>query len=127
MNMSREVREELKALSKVVFGASSKWTRLMEYNQPLMTKITETVPGENGEPDTVTEKEVPLLVPGTKVRQSVRKYRSADEILVLLRDFKAKIDVFNQEQAAVRMEAAVKKQQEELEKKVQSELAGSSI
>lgn len=127
MDLSRELREELKALSKEVFGASSKWQKMMEYNHVLTTKIKETVPGVDGAPDTEVEKEVPLLVEGTKVKQSVRRYRTPEEVLELLRSFKAKRDEFIANMKA-QQEAAKKAKEEQAQAaKIQEELAGSAL
>jgi hypothetical protein len=128
MDISRELREELKSLSKEVFGVSSKWQKLMEYDHVLTHKVKETVPGENGEPDTEREVEVPLYAPGTtKVKQSVRKYRTPEEVLELLKGFKAKRDEFIAQMKAQQEAAKAKAAEEAQAKKVQEELAGSAL
>lgn len=127
MDLSRELREELKSLSKEVFGVSSKWQKLMEYNHVLTTKVKETVPGVDGAPDTEKEVEVPLFVQGTKVKQSVRKYRTAEEVLELLRSFKAKRDEFIANMKAQQEAAKAKKEADEAAQKVQEQLAGSAL
>jgi len=124
---NREQREELKALSQEVFGVSSKWQKLMEYDEVKKTKVKETVPGENGEPDTEREVEVPLFVPGTKVKQSTRRYRSIEEVLELLRSFKAKRDEYLAQIKKQQEEAKAKKEAEEQARKVQEQLGGSAL
>ena len=63
---SRAVRDAMKALSKEIFGSESRYKKLFEYDHVLTHKVKETVPGENGEPDTEREVEVPLYAKGTK-------------------------------------------------------------
>ena len=125
---TREQREELKALSKEVFGASSKWQKLMEYDHVLTRKIKETVPGENGEPDKEVEREVPVFAPGTtKVKQSVRKYRSIEEVLELLKGFKAKREEFIAQMKKQQEEAKAKREADAQAAKVQEQLGGSAL
>ena len=126
-NPTRKQREQLKALSKEIFGASSKWQKLMEYDHVLTHKVKETVPGENGEPDAEREVEVPLFVAGTKVKQSVRKHRSIEEVLTLLLDFKAKRDEYVAKVKAAQEEAKKKREEEEQARKVQEQLGGSAL
>lgn len=122
---SRAVREALKALSLEVFGKSSRYQKLFEYDHVKTHKIKETVPGENGAPDTEVEKEVPLLFNGSK--QSVRKYRSVEEVMQLMLDFKAKRDEFVAQMKAQQEEAKKKAEAEAQAKKVQEELGGSAL
>jgi len=125
---TREQREELKALSQEVFGASSKWQKLMEYDQVLTRKIKETVPGQDGQPDQEVEREVPIFAPGTtKVKQSVRKYRSVEEVLELLKGFKAKRDEFIAQMKKQQEEAKAKKEADAQAQKVQEQLGGSAL
>lgn len=124
---NKEQRQELKALSQEVFGVSSKWQKLLEYDEVKKTKVKETVPGENGAPDTEREVEVPLYVPGTKVKQSTRRYRSIEEVLELLREFKAKRDEYIAQIKKQQEEAKAKKEAEEQARKVQEQLGGSAL
>lgn len=122
---SREERETLKALSKEIFGSPSRYQKLYEYDQVKTHKIKETVPGENGAPDTEVEKEVPLLFNGSK--QSVRKYRTTEEVLKLMLDFKGKRDEYLAKVKADQEEAKAKKAEQELQQKIQNELGGSAL
>ena len=122
---SRAVREQLKALSMEIFGKSSRYQKLFEYDQVKTHKIKETVPGENGAPDTEVEKEVPLLYNGSK--QSTRRYRSVEEVLQLLLDFKAKRDEYIAQMKKQQEEAKAKADAEAQSKKVQEELGGSAL
>lgn len=125
---TREQREELKALSKEVFGVSSRYQKLYQYDKVLTQKITETVPGVDGAPDTEKEVEVPIYAKGTtKVKQSVRKYRSTEEVLELLRSFKAKRDEFLAQMKAQQEAAKAKKEQDAAAEKLKEELTGSAL
>lgn len=125
---SRPVREALKALSKEVFGASSRYEKLFEYDHVLTHKVKETVPGENGAPDTEREVEVPLMAKGTtKVKQSVRKYRSVEEVMQVMLDFKAKRDAFIAEMKAQQEAAKAKQEADAKAKKLQDDLGGSAL
>lgn len=124
-NPSREEREQLKALSTQVFGASSRYKKLYEYDHVLTHKVTETVPGENGQPDTEVEKEVPLLYNGSK--QSVRRYRTTEEVIQLMLDFKTKREEFLAQMKKQQEEQKSKKEADELAKKVQEDLGGSAL
>lgn len=128
MYIPREQRDILKALSLEVFGKSNRYQNLFEYNQVLTTKVMETVPGENGQPDTQREVEVPLLAKNTtKVKQSVARYRTVEEVITLLKEFKAKREEFlakideQKAQEKANREAEVKKQQ------TIEELTGSAL
>jgi hypothetical protein len=120
-------REAMKALSKEIFGSESRYKKLFEYDHVLTQKVKETVPGENGQPDTEREVEVPIYAKGTKnVKQSVRKYRSVEEVFQLLLDFKAKRDAFIAQMKQQQEEAKAKAEQDAKLRKVQDELAGSA-
>lgn len=125
---TREQREQLKALSTEIFGKSSRYQKLYEYDQVLTRKIKETVPGENGEPDKEEENEVPLMVgPGKGSKQSVRRYRTTEEVLQLMLDFKAKREEFMRQMEEQKAAAKAKKDADDAAKKVQEELGGSAL
>ncbi len=125
MSESREEREELKALSKEVFGVPSRYRKLYATQELITHKVAETVPGENGEPDTTKLVEVPLLQNGVKQYRS--KYRSTEEVLQLLRDFKVKRDEYMAQVKKQQEEAKAKKEAEEKLKRIQEDLTGSAI
>jgi hypothetical protein len=84
MFIEREVREELNELSKFVYGVSSKWQSILDHGfKELVTETkTETVPGENGEPDTTKEIKVAVLKNGVN-QYRIKRY-SLEEVKVLL-------------------------------------------
>lgn len=122
---SREEREQLKALSKELFGSPSRYQKLYQYDQVKTHKIKESVPGVDGAPDTEVEKEVPLLYNGSK--QSVRKYRTTEEVLQLMLDFKVKRDEYMAQVKKAQEEQKAKEEADKLAKKVQEDLGGSAL
>jgi len=124
---TREQREQMKLLSSEIFGASSKWQKLYKYDEVLTTTVTETVPGVDGQPDTTKEVKVPIYVEGTKVKQSVRKYRTTEEVLALLLSFKAKRDEYLANMKKLQAEALAKRKADEERKKLEQELSGSAL
>ena len=93
MDIPRELRNELNALSKEVFGVSSKWRTFLKKgaSQLVTRKSTETTPGKDGAEDTTREVDVPVLTPyGAK--QFVQKRYSLEEVHELLLSYKKQID-----------------------------------
>jgi len=123
--LTRQEREELKALSKEIFGVSSKYEKFYVQKELIVRKTTEIVPGENGEPDTMKDVEVPVSVNG--VRQWQNKYRTTEEVLQLLQEFKAGRDAYaaqvklQEEEAKAKEEAAAKLKQ------IQEDFTGSAV
>lgn len=118
MNITRKDREELNALSKEVFNVSSKWQKFFRGVPELVTKtVKETVPGDNGAPDTEKEVVVPVLLDGAK--QYKTKAYSIEDCRKLLLDAKKRRDEYL---------AKIKEQQAlaEVQKKVQEQAAGKS-
>lgn len=125
---TREQREQLKALSLECFGVQSRYQKLFEYNKVLTHKVKETVPGENGQPDTEREVEVPLYAKNTtKVKQSRATYRSVEEVIALLLDFKQKREEYMAKMKAAQEEAKAARESVEKAKKLQEELGGSAL
>lgn len=124
-NPPRAIRNELKALSKEVFGSESKYRKLYEGKELISRKQSEVVPGENGEPDTTKVVDVPVLMNGTKQFRVI--YRTTDEVLTMLRDFKAKRDEILAQMKAQQEADKKAKEESELAKKVQENLGGSAM
>jgi len=124
---TREQRDQMKALSMEIFGASSKWQKLYKFDETLTEMVTETIPGVDGAEDTTKEVKVPLYVPGTKVKQIKRQYRSTQEVLELLLMFKAKRDEYIANMKKMQQEALAKRLADEKAKKLQEELGGSAL
>lgn len=115
MDIPRELRMELNALSKEVFGTPSRWQKLLSKgtDQLLTKKVTETIPGKEGEESTTKESEVPILTK-SRHKQFFRKYYTLDEVHQMLLTYKQQLD---------NMKAEMKKQQDEKEAKEAQEKA----
>jgi hypothetical protein len=121
MFVERKIREELNALSKEVFGVSSKWMSLLEHGEvvPVTETITETIPGENGQPDRTETAQVPKLNKGGSRDYTVKRY-TVDEVKEKLLALKK-----NRDELIAKIKAA--QAQKELEKKVQDEAKGRVV
>lgn len=124
-DVSREQREQLKALSLEIFGKTSRYQKLYEYDEVKTQTVTETVPGENGQPDTTKETNVPVLFNGSK--QMTRRFRTTEEVLELMLNFKAKREEFMAQMKAQQEEAKAKTDAETQAKKIQEQLGGSAL
>lgn len=121
MDIPRELREEMNALSKEVFGVPSKWQKLLRKGtMNLITKeITEIIPGEEGkEPTTKKSTVAKLNEHGQKV--SVQKYYTVDDIKKIMLDAKAAMD-------AARAAQEERRKQQELEKSVHEQASGTVL
>lgn len=121
MFVERKIREELNALSKEVFGVSSKWMGLLEHGELVVVTetVTETIPGENGQPDRTETAQVPKLNKGG-TRDYVTKRYTVDEVKEKLLMLKK-----NRDELIAKLQAA--QAQKELEKKVQAEAKGRVV
>lgn len=127
MYVSREEREELKTLSKEIFGKSSTYQKYLNGVSELVTRtITETVPGKDGEEPKTVEKKVPVLF-GEKTRQYKTRYYTVTEVLEMLRDMKKQLDDYREKMKKLQEEQQAKQKQAELEKQIQKDTAGSAV
>jgi hypothetical protein len=116
MDIPYAIRKELNELSKDLFGVSSRWQKMVKGTQELVTKkVKETVPGENGAPDTEREFEVPHLLDGAK------QYRTKSMTFEQVKEFMLTLKKGRDEQMA-KMKAA--REAQELAKKIQEQAAG---
>lgn len=125
--MDHKTKEELKALSKEVFGASSRWEKLVKkgYSEVLTEEVTEMVPSsKEGEPDTEQKIKKPVLRSDGSL-QSVTKYHTPDSVRTAMVDMKARRDAYLEAVKKAREEQRLAKEKLEMSQKVQ-ELAGGS-
>jgi hypothetical protein len=126
--LTRAEREELNALSKEVFGASSRWQKLVTngYSELVTQQVIEEVPAEKaGDAPTTREVTAPLLR-ADGARQSVTKYHTVESIRAYMVERKAKIEEIRAAIKKQQEEARAKKAQEELALKVHNELQGAA-
>lgn len=128
MNIPRQERDELNALSKELFGSANKWRNLVEkgYTEPVTRMIKEEVPGENGAESTFKESRVFLLTESGG-KQSVIKYHTVESVKALMLEFKVKKDAYIAESLKKQEEEKAKKEKDEHQKTVHRALAGSAI
>jgi prophage tail gpP-like protein len=125
--MTKAEREEMKALSTQVFGGPNRYKKIMQKGllETQTHSIMELVPGENGEPDTARETQVPDTVNGRPVR--VVRYPTETEMrdmMVKQRDSYLKsVAEYQAKQEAEKQEAEAKKLQNE----VHNHLVGSAV
>lgn len=126
--LSRAQREELKELSKEVFGASSRYAKLMStgYHEMVTEEISEIVPGEDGKPDTERMVKVPVKT-ASGALQYVQKYHTADSVMAYMIQCKVILDKFKADMAKKQADEAAAKAQEEANKKTHEELSGSAV
>jgi hypothetical protein len=120
MFIDRELREKLNALSKEVFGVSSKWKSILDHGtREIVTETkNETIPGENGAPDQTEEIKIPVKH-GTSNKYQTKYYTITEvhEMLLKLKKGRdAQIERYKAAQA-----------QKELEKKVNEEAQGRVV
>jgi hypothetical protein len=92
MDLTREQREELNALSKELMGTPSRWQKLLErgYYETVTEEKDEEVPGENGAPSTTRKVQVPKLEHGMVVRTI--KHHTYESLLSMLTAMKKSRD-----------------------------------
>lgn len=127
----RQTRQELNALSKEVFGASSRWQKLVNkgYSKLLTEEVEETIPAdENGENGGIQMIAKPVLRKDGAT-QSTLEHHTVDSVKELMLSLKTKRDAYiarlveMQEKQIAAQKAA--QEAEELSKKVQ-EVSGSA-
>lgn len=127
--IGRAEREELNALSKEVFGASSRWQKLVNngYGKLLTEEVTELVPGKTDEEESTERKTQVPLRRADGAMQSVQEYHTVESVKAFMLERKAQIDAFRAQLKKMQEEQQAKKDKEALLQKVHDELHGSSI
>jgi hypothetical protein len=107
MYVERELRDQLNALSKEIFGVASRWQKMLETTEYVTREVTETVKNEDGTETQKTAKR-PVLInanplntktpEGRPYRQAVR--RTPEDVLTALQGLKAQIDDMKAKQKA---------------------------
>ena len=128
MNLTKELKEELKALSKEVFGSSGRYEKILKNGMPelITTTKVETVPGENGAEATTKEVKIPVLTKqGT--RQFAIKYYEPEELKTHMLEAKQKIDDFKVQMQKMQEEQQKRQEEQKLINKINEEAKGSAI
>jgi hypothetical protein len=127
MMYPREVTDRLNKLSKEVFGASSRWKKLVEkgYVKQVTEELDDIVPGENGEPDTVKKVQVASRRADGAYLNTLERHTLASVEEYML-DLKKKRDEFLAMIEKQRQEQEAKRRQAELEQQVHREVSGAA-
>lgn len=131
--LSHAERDEMKALSKEVYGASSRCKKLIDdgYAQLLTETVTEYVPGktkEDGTEEEGTTREVQVpLKRADGAKQSVITRHTVDSVRKEMLDRKAKIAEIRAIMKQQQDEQQAKRQKEALMREVHEELQGSAV
>lgn len=127
-DLTREQKTTFDALSKELFGASSRWVKLVKngrYEQ-VTEEVTEYVPGEKEEDEGITRKvQVPVKKNGMSL-STLHRF-TVDEVESYMLRLKAQLEAFKEMIAKQKAEQEKAKAQAELTAKVQDQVAGSAI
>lgn len=128
-DLTREEKNELNVLSKDVYGASSRWQKLINkgYTKLLTEETTEYVPNEDESKEGTTRKVQIPVKRADGALQSVQTYHTVDSIKTEMIDRKAKLDEIRAIIKKQQDDARAKKEQERLAKKINEELQGSAL
>jgi len=127
--LTREERAELNALSKDVYGASSRWQKLVNagYNKLITEEVTEFVPAEKeGSVGTTRKVQVPVKRSDGAL-QSVLTRHTVDSIRAEMTDRKAKLEEIRAILKKQREDAKAAQELKQLSQKVQQELGGTAV
>lgn len=125
---TRKVINELNALSKEVFGSSSRWKKIVERGVPeLMTEeITEYVPDENGGEGTTRQVTRPIKR-HDGANQSIVKRHTVESVRELMLKRRVEIAEVMAKIQQAQKEEEEKKAAQELAKKVQEQAGGAAV
>lgn len=127
--VDRQTRDELNALSKEVFGASSRWQKLIDkgYAEVLTEEVTEYVPAEvEGQEGTERKVNVPIKRQDGAVL-STTKHHTVDSVRTYMLDLKKKQEEFQAMLAKLQADQNKKQEQEALAKSLHADNAGSAV
>jgi len=126
--VDRKTRLELNALSKDVFGVSSKWQKLVEkgYAELITKEVTETVPPEKeGDEPTTKTSQVPVLTESGG-KQSIWKRHTVESVREFMLERKKTLDVLRELLKKQHEEKLAKAAEVEQAKKLNEENAGNA-
>lgn len=125
--MTRAEREEMKVLSKEIFGNVSKWKSILEkgYMEKVTKTVIEQVPQEDGTTKPVEKKMAVLNEHGAEY--SVQKYYSVEKLKEKMLDMKAQIAENRAKLEKLQADAAKEKAAKDTALKIQESAGGSAI
>lgn len=128
-DLSRAERDELNALSKDVFGASSRWQKLVNkgYAELKTTEVTELVPGKTDEEEATERKVMVPLKTDFGAHQSTHLHHTVESVRAFMVERKKQLDEIRAEIKRRQDEARAQREKEQLVQKVHTELQGSAV
>jgi len=128
MQVNRTDRKELDALSKDIFGVSSRWQKLVEkgYSELVTEEKTETVPAEKeGDEPTTRQVKVPILT-SFGAKQYVIKRHTLESVKEFLLEQKTQLDNIRAQIKKHQEEQKAKEDAENRAKQIHEQVAGSA-
>lgn len=124
-----KTREELNALSKELFGTSSKWQKLLNsgYSEVVTEEVTEYVPGEKDGDEGITRTVRVPVKRADGAPQSVVKRHTVESVKAYMLDRKEAMEKFKAMLQKQQDEQKAKKEQEDANRKAHEELSGSAL
>lgn len=126
--MDYKTKQELNALSKEVFGVSSRWEKLVTkgYTELVTEEVEETIPAEKeGDEPTVSKVSKPLLTKSGGV-QSVTKRHTTASVKELMLKLKEGRDAYLAKVKKIQEEQKAAQEKLELAKRINQESGGSA-
>jgi hypothetical protein len=135
MNLPTKVREELEELSKEVFGASSRYQKLLRDGlpEPVTEDVTEYVPAEGDKPEETKTVKVPVYYANVKKGKQTQiplirvRHFDVDSVKTYMLELKAQLDEVKAKIKAVQEEQKKKREEEALRSKVHEHAGGSAL
>lgn len=123
-----KTKQELNALSKEVFGTSSRWQKLVEkgYSEVLTEEVEETVPAEKEGEDPTVQKVTKPIKTASGGFQSVTKRHTIDSVRELMLKIKQQREDYVVRFKKMQEEQKAAQEKMELAKKIHDETSGSA-
>lgn len=128
MQVSREKKEQLNALSKEIFGSSSRWVKLVDkgHTELVTEEVEEVIPAdENGENGGIDMVKKPVLT-ASGAHQYVTKRYTVEEIEAKMNEIKTQRDVYVARLKTMQEEQRKAQEAAEVAKKVHADASGSA-
>lgn len=124
--LSHKDREEMNALSKEVFGSTSRWQKLINKgrNEVVTREVEEVVPGVDGAPDTTQKVRVPEKRGDIVV--SALKRHTTESIKEFMLQVKVQFDAMKAQMERLQKEQEKAKALEALTEQAKQQLSGSA-
>lgn len=125
--VDRQTREELNALSKEVFGSSSRWQKLVNqgYAKIVTEEVEETTPSEVEGEAPKTEKVTKAVMIGNSYQSVLTRY-TVEGVREFMLKQKTRMDEYKAAVAKLQADAKAAQEKADLAKKLQEDAGGSA-